>query len=114
MSEGRVRWSPVVAQERDIEGEGDAAEVRISDEANENRIDQAVLGLLIIAVSMALLTLLFWWHTQPARRSRVLAARAGPTILDEPPRPDDPVPVDGPVVQDDVVPDRTPEGVDHG
>jgi len=73
-------WSPVAAQERDIEGEGDAAKVRISDEANENRIDQAVLGLLIIAVGLSLLTLLFWWHTNPGRRARILAARAGPAV----------------------------------
>lgn len=106
-------WSAASAQERDIEGEGDAAEVRISDEANENRIDQAVLGLLIIAVSMALLTLLFWWHTQPARRARILAARAGPPMVDEPPIPDDPVPVVEPAL-DEPLPDRTPEGVDHG
>lgn len=69
---------PAPAQERDIQGEGDAAEVRITDEANENRIDRAVIGLLIIAVGMAVLTLLFWWHTQPQRRARVLAARVGP------------------------------------
>ena len=107
-------WSPAAAQERDIEGEGDAAEVRITDEANEDRIDQAVLGLLIIAVSMALLTLLFWWHTQPARRARMLVARAGPPIVDEPERPVEAASLDEPLLRDVPRPERTPEGVDLG
>lgn len=75
--------TPVVAQERTIEGEGDAAKVRLTDEDNANRIDRAVLGLLLVAVVMAVLTLLFWWHTQPTRRARVLAARAGPAAFDD-------------------------------
>ncbi|MGI9602613.1 MAG: hypothetical protein ACR2QE_12055 [Acidimicrobiales bacterium] len=82
--------APVSAQTDETGSEeDDVAIVRISDEANENRIDQAVLGLLIIAFSLAVLTLLFWWHTQPSRRARVLAARTGPSgVVDADPTPE--------------------------
>jgi len=107
-------FTPVAGQERDIEGEGDAAKVRISDSANENRIDRAVIGMLIIAVSLALLTLLFWWHTQPTRRARVLAARTAPVDGPDPGELFEPVPPDDPLPEPTDASERVNEGVIGG
>jgi len=109
---------PAVDGLADVDGaegdalEGDAAEGRISDTENENRIDRAVLGLLIVAFSLAVLTLLFWWHTQPQRRARALDRRDEAPVVDPVPPPDEPAPA---AATDPELPVRpVPQGAERG
>ncbi len=69
--------SPVVAQaegeELDIDGDDGVVRNRFEDE--QDKIDQVVLMLLILAVLTSVLTLLYWRHTNPHRRAAALERR---------------------------------------